>query len=286
LSLFFICSQLIVGSEGHSQQVLSQSGVDGIPLFLPINKTQFPGLIEDLQSELTLASEVDSNLSKIDLSTTDYWHPYQQGIRQGRRGVYFAAPHFVAWLVNQHRFDPTLKLAGILQYVIVARRADSHIFEVRDLANKNVCVNATMDLGFLLVRESMRRSLLPAKIQRVTSVSDEMKADNKSCDAFSLNEHLFLEFSRENPFQYIRLQQSKKLSHYAYALHPSISPKSKRALRKFLASKKVKEILRPMYRLFAKQPVILGGKASSYPASQMQLLMPYWGPDLSDLKAP
>lgn len=274
------CSLFLIASVGFAQQSsVSSANINDtkIPFYLPINENQFPWLIQELESALSEASLENASLSKLAVTATDYWHPYQQGIRQGRHGIYFAAPHFASWLINNHQFEPVLQLAGKLQYVIVSRRSDSHIFEVGDLATKTVCTNAIMDISFLLVRESMTRSVLSADTLRVQNVAKEMSDNNKECDAFSLSEHLFLSFATEDPFQFIRLQQSREFSNYAYLLHPSIAPDDKKALKKFLNSKQVSQILAPMYRLFVKEPSVLNGKPSSYPQSDSSSLEAYWG---------
>jgi len=265
----------IAGSVSYAQQASEPSienNTQEILFYLPISRERFPDLIQNIEAALD-----DAKLDNLKLTTTDYWHPYQQGIRQGRLGIYFAAPHFSSWLVNIHKFEPMLRLSGGLQYVIAARRSDSHIFEVVDLAEKTVCTDATMDLSFLLVRESMTRSVLSAETKRVSNVAFEMGQDNKICDAFSLSEHLFLEFAAQQPFKFIRLQQSSEFSNYAYLLHPGVPPETKRALRKFLVSKKAREILHAMYLLFSKDPRIISAKPSNYPHSQMQSLIGYWG---------
>ena len=282
---------LFLGMESyaqHDQEATSQSDKLEIPFYLPITQEQFPGLTDKLESALKMASHKNAKLSMLRLRTTDYWHPYQHGIRQGRPAIYFAAPHFASWLVNNHSFEPTLRLSGTIRYVIAVRRSDSHIFEVSDLANKTICTQETMSLSFLLAGgttgASKKRSLLPAKTLPVRSVVKEMQVNSERCDAFSLSEHVFRQFSAQLPFQFIRLQQSREFSNYSYLLHPSISPATKSALRAFLVSKKVAAILQPMYRLFAKQATILSGEPNHYPPSQMLLLQPYWGSGL--LKAP
>ena len=260
----FLISLLYYARLSHAQQepdFKQQARSNKISFFLPIQKDQFPGLVQQLKSAL-----IDAGLDELELTTSGYWHPYQQGIRQGRLGIFFAAPHFAAWLVNVHKFNPTLRLSGKSQYVIVARSADSEIFEVRDLANKTVCSDATMDLSFLLVRESMARSVLSAKTLRVQNVAEAMKRNKLDCDAFSLSEHLLKPFLLEDPFQFIRLQQSDEYSNYAYLLNPEVPAKTKRALRKFLVSKKAKEILQPMYRLFSEKPTLVRSRiAKNHP---------------------
>lgn len=260
-------------AEATSKQP-TQSEEKIIPFYLPITKTQFPGLIDKLEATLIAA-----NLSHIKLMTTDYWHPYQNGIRQGRIGIYLTAPHFASWLVNKHGFNPQLKLAGTLRYVLAARRADSGIFEVNDLANKTVCTSATMGIGFLLVKASMPRSVLSAKTRRVSSVLEQMGRDSRQCHAFSLSEHLFVKIASDQPYEFIRLQQSNEFSNYAYMIHPKVSQQTTTALVKLLKTKAVEQTLEPMYQLFSAEPRLIRARANHYPTSQMSPLVKYWGAD-------
>jgi hypothetical protein len=254
--------------------IFSQSKEENIPFYLPINETQFPGLVASLQTALS-----DADLNHLKLMTTDYWHPYQNGIRQGRLGIYLAAPHFASWLVNRHNFQPHLKLAGPLRYVIAARQADSAIFEVNDLVNKTVCTNATMDISFLLVRESMPRSVLSAKTKRVESVLEQMRQNNKRCEAFSLSEHLFLKAAAGQPFKFIRLQQSDEFSNYAYLFHPKVSPQTRSALVKLLKKRAIGKILKPMHQLFSAEPRLVHATADHYLPAQISPLIHYWSND-------
>ncbi len=276
ISAIVFVSLLAHATQGNTQQVSELTGTDHTRLYLPISRDQFPELISKLETAL-----LDAGLDDLKLITGDYWHPYQNGVRQGRPGIYLAAPHFAAWLIDQHQFEPTLMLSESLQYVIVARRADLDIFEVNDLASKTVCTGPTMDLSFLLVQESMTRSLLSAETERVEDVANQMQTDNKRCDAFSLSEHLFKNYELEQPFKFIRLQQSAKFSNYAYLFHPSVSKRTKAALRKFLLSRNTQELMQPIYRLYAKQPIVVKAKPRHYPPAQSMSLRPYWGPPKS-----
>jgi len=272
ISAIVFVSLFAHATQGNAQQTSELTDRDRTRLYLPISRDQFPELVSNLEAALLKAG-----LDELKLTTSDYWHPYQHGIRQGRPGIYLAAPHFAAWLVNKHQFEPTLMLSETLQYVIVARRADLDIFEVNDLASKTVCTGPTMDLSFLLVRESMTRSLLSAETKRVEDVAKKMQTDDKRCDAFSLSEHLFKNYELEQSFKFIRLQQSAKYSNYAYLFHPSVSKRTKAALRKFLLSRKTQELMQPIYRLYANQPIIVRAKPTHYPSVQSKSLQPYWG---------
>jgi len=274
LILLMLCSLSLANIDVRAElapKLKSHNSQQEIPFYLPISESQFPEIIRQLETALS-----DAGLNHLKLATTDYWHPYQNGIRQGRLGIYLAAPHFTSWLIHKYEFTPKLKLAGPLRYVIAARRADTNIFEVNDLANQTVCTNATMDLSFLLVKESMPDSVLSPKTIRVESVVEKMRLDDSRCNAFSLSEHLFQTLAADQPFKFIRLKQSDEFSNYAYVVHPNVSQQTSAALTKLLTNKAITKILRPMHQLFAIEPRVVSAKEDHYPKSNMSQLQKYW----------
>jgi len=242
-----------------------------IPFYLPLSSEQFPHIAQQLQSALDQAG-----LSNFQVSTTDYWHPYQQGLRKGRPGVYFAAPHFSAWAVTRNKFIPILRLKGKLQYVLAARRADSHIFEVNDLAGKTVCTQRAPNLDFLLSRTALKEALILARSKSVNSVPFAMNANDLDCHAFSVGEHIFDQFNESEPFRFIRLYQSEASSNYSFLMDRQTALKQAPAIKKFLRNKKTKSILEPMYKLFSPKPKLVSVRTRHYSRAGYAPLIDYW----------
>jgi len=236
------------------------------PFYLPFSAEEFPNLASELQTALN-----EAGLSNFKVNTTDYWHPYQQGLRQGRQGVYFAAPHFSAWAITQNKFVPILRLKGKLQYVIAARRADSHIFEVNDLAGKTVCTQRAPNLDFLLSRTALKKALILARSKSVSSVPLAMRSNNTACQAFSVSEHIFNRFNKAQPFRFIRLSQSKASSNYSFIIDRKTALSQAPALKKFLRSRDALSILHPLYRILAIEANILKHQVPVEPSNGVNL---------------
>ena len=165
--------------------------------------------------------------------------------------MYFAAPHFTAWSIIKNQFVPILRLQSELQHVIVARRADSAIFEVNDLAGKTVCTERAPNLDYLLSRTALKKALILARTKSVKSVQMAMTEDDKSCQAFSISLHIFERFAKSEPFRFNRLQQSDVSKNYGFVLDQNTAFTHALALRKFLRSSKALTILKPMYELYS-----------------------------------
>jgi len=95
LSLPILLVLALLGLSPINAQTNSSAQTNPQPselqLYLPYHSSQFPELAQKLDAALQRAG-----LNNIRTQSSDYWHPYQQGIRQGRVGVYLAPPHFVA----------------------------------------------------------------------------------------------------------------------------------------------------------------------------------------------
>ncbi|GHA04036.1 hypothetical protein GCM10008090_11660 [Arenicella chitinivorans] len=246
-------------------------GSEQIPLYLPYQSSQFPELSVRFDAALAAAG-----LTQFVTVTTDYWHPYQQGIRQGRTGVYLAAPHFVAWAHHQHNFIPFLRLSSPLQYVIATRHEDSQYFELRDLAEKNVCSTRAVNLDFLLVKAAFHGVLKPANNKFVNSVASAMEYDNQNCAAFVVSEQAFKAFNAEDPQRFIRLYQGPEYQNYAFIVHPEVPRQLALKLKKFLRTSTAMEVIAPVLSQFASKPELVPVKRKDYPGTYAEILKPYW----------
>jgi hypothetical protein len=242
-----------------------------LPFYLPYQSSQFPELALKFDALL-----VKSGLAEFTTVTTDYWHPYQQGIRQGRIGVYLAAPHFVAWAHHQHNFIPFLKLSSPLQYVIATRHDDAQYFELRDLAEQNICSTNAVNLDFLLVKTAFQNSLKPANNKIVNSVASAIQYDNQNCAAFVISEQAFKTFNAKDPQRFIRLHQGPKYQNYAFVAHPDIPRDTAIQLKRFLRSEAALEVLGPVLSQFATNPKLIPVKRKDYPKHYVEVLNPYW----------
>lgn len=242
-----------------------------IPLYLPISSKDYPNIKHHLDAAL-----FEAGLGQFATQTTDYWHQYQQGIKHGRRGIYLAAPHFVAWAYHKHDFVPFIKLESNIQYVLASRSNDINLFEVDDLNKRPVCTQSNLNLDSILLNQSFSNPLYSAVNIVVSNVAKEIRLNTEMCDAFSLANHLFLEINQSYPISLIRLQQGPLWPPYAWIMHPQLAPKRK-AMDQFLRSDKAIEILAPITQGFSEGERLIAVDEADYPISLAAPLFNYWG---------
>ena len=242
-----------------------------IKLYLPISRTKHTHLVNTLNAALR-----DSGLNQIEVEGSDYWHAYQNGLRNGRAGIYFAPPHFAAWAISQHDFLPIARLSSPLSYVIATHQEDRALFEINDLSGEKVCSSRPLNLDYLLINSLFENFLNAPQIEIVTSVEQQMRSANSACQAFAVGNHLFEQFELEHPNKFIRLQQSALHNNYAFIAHPQIAQAELRKIRRFLLSTKTQNLLQPVLRLFATKAELVGSRKSDYPKKYWQPLAAYW----------
>lgn len=240
-------------------------------LFLPIESVNFPQLIATLENKFS-----EYGFNDIKVATVDDWHDYQQGLRHGRVGLYLAPPHFAAWAIEKHSFQPLLRISKPLSYVITTTRQNPTLFEVNDLAGRTVCTGNPLNLDYLLLNQVLAKSVRSAKIEIVDSVEQEMHLPETTCDAFSVSLHIFEKFTINQPNRWIRLQQSGLLNNYVLLAHPDVPPSQLSNVKAYLSSDIGQQLLSPVLNLFADGARLIPARVEDYPATYSKTLDRYW----------
>jgi len=242
-----------------------------ITLYLPTSALAFPQLQNELQSSLNKAG-----LSNITVQTLSYWQQHQQRIRKGKAGIYYAAPHFAAWMIHHHNFTPLLRNEEPLQYIIASNSNRADIFEVRDLQKQKICSQSALNLDYLLVNKILEHSPRPAYAYIVPLVGLEMKKDETPCAAFAINQHVFSKLQNDQSRQFTRLAQSELTNNYTFLAPPSFKTNHREQLTRFLQEKATIEVLTPLLQLYSTKQSLIHANKSDYPISYLTQLKKYW----------
>lgn len=247
------------------------ASTQSLNFYLPVHSSQFTENISQFQAALKQAG-----FDTIHVKTADFWPEYQQSIRKGHLGIYFAAPHFSSWAIHNHSFQPLLKLKEPLKYVIASEQDDKNIFETRDLIGKKICTQHALNLDYLLISRVFQKNLQSAQPHIVQSVFEEAQKKITHCDAFSISEHFFSTLEQQSPNRYIRLAQTPFINNYSFIIHPSVNKKYSADLTRFLRKKEVNNILSPILKLSSKDPSLVTASKQDYPKTLHHSLNKYW----------
>jgi len=216
-------------------------------------------------------------LGAVDIIFSDHWHQYQQSIKVGRRGVFFAPPHFSAWAINKHQFNPLVRLYEPLSYAIVTKKSEPHFFELNDLINSNICTHKPLHIDYLLTSSVFKNRYGRVNIQFVESVLTEMLNKETTCNAFTTSNNVIQRWIKQGSDEYIRLYQGKTYNNYSFVAHPSINAATLSKLQEFLLLEETQRIFRPIYELYANDLKLIKSSAEDYPINYTDNLANHWG---------
>ena len=242
-----------------------------IPFYLPVHSDAMTQKVTQLGIQLHAMG-----LTQVQPTAVKYWNNYQQAIRQGRRGIYLAAPHYSAWAVIKHNFVPLFRIAERLQYVIIVRRGDSHLFEISDLDKKRVCAQKPLNLDYLLINQAFDNPVLSADIISVLSVENEIIENNNRCDGFVISVARLNEIDTAQTKKFIRLRVSPEYKNYSIVANPNIEQAVLNQLSQTLENKQVLSLLEPLLLQFASRAALISSSYEDYHRAELTPLLRYW----------
>ena len=242
-----------------------------INLILPLRSDDHAQLAQKLESGLK-----SYGLDNIKVQYADLWHNYQQGIRTGKHGIYFTAPHFAAWATNIHGFKPLAKIAEPISYVITAKEAHPEVFEINDLINRTICSKQPLEQDYVFLTDTFAKKYGSFNHHFLSDVQNEMLTKKSSCDGFVISNHVLKSMLQSGNRDYIRLYQSKTYNNYAFIAHPNIDPETSAKLTSFLVDPESVIFLKLIVSRYAKDLKLVRAGPDDYPESYANRLKIYW----------
>jgi len=107
---------------------------------------------ETIQDGEKYYAPIAKYLSKVLDEKVVYEHPknwsyYTRDMRSGKYDIVFDGPHFVAWRIKHVKHVPIARLAGTLDFMVLAKKTDKKANSMRDLIGKSICGLASPNLG-------------------------------------------------------------------------------------------------------------------------------------------
>lgn len=86
---------------------------------------------------------------KVAYKHSSNWLVYSRDMSLGQYDLVFDGPHFNGWRQSRLQHTPLLKLPDDFVFVVVSRKDDAKIKDIRQLAGRTVCAHAPPNLGTL-----------------------------------------------------------------------------------------------------------------------------------------
>lgn len=80
---------------------------------------------------------------------SDNWLTYQTEMQKGSYDIVFDGPHFTGWRINKMQHTPLVKFPGEHLFVVVVKKDDARVTDIKQLSGRPVCGMASPNLGTL-----------------------------------------------------------------------------------------------------------------------------------------
>ena len=246
--------QLIAGIILFSPFALSANEV---VFTLPYDAAGHPGLKHRLQLQIDKALAARDSSLRLKVQDASIWQNYHQKLRAGDAGVYLVESHFAAWLATRHKFQRLLSLSEKLSYSIIAERTQWEIFEVADLAGKNLCLPPPLSRPYFILQTLFTENLeTPVPIFDWQPHRRTLESDS-NCDAIFVTDAIALELQQRFPNKYIRLFHSKPSGNLEVVATTTLNASQLEEITQVLTAIEVSEQLTPLLKEYSRQPLLV-----------------------------
>ncbi len=209
----------------------------------------------------------------------DNWLTYIDKMQDDAYDLVFDGPHFVSWRIAKLGHTPLVKLPGNLDFVIIARRDNGMITEIKDLAGRRVCGHAPPNLATLTLQSQFSNPSRQPLILATRGWPNIYKGVlDKKCDGASIPTNIYdKKLSSGNTRGLTRvLFRSKPLPHQSFSASPRISPEIQQKITRALLAPEAKEKTAKLRGRFAGGKAFLPATTEEY-RGLAYLLRDIWG---------
>ncbi len=220
---------------------------------------------------------------KIVYKHSDNWLSYQEEMRKGSYDLVFDGPHFVSWRMAKLQHVPLVKLAGNLAFVVIVRKENDRINEIKALAGRVVCGMAPPNLATLTLYNQFDnpvRQPLVMETQSFTLAYQGM-IDGK-CVAAVMRDQMFNKLNKDKDAARV-IFRSPDVPNQAFSASPRIAAEDQAKITEALLSPKARLQLAQFFSRYSKDKDLIPANNSEFSNLQV-LLKDTWGFDVAQEK--
>lgn len=104
------------------------------------------------------------------------WIEYATNMKSDLYDIIFDGAHFAAWRMKHLGHAPVAKLPGELTFLVVGRKADPSLRQLRDLVQGPLCSQASPNLGTMAVLAAFPNPIIQPDLYEVATANDVYEA--------------------------------------------------------------------------------------------------------------
>lgn len=264
-AILFLSLLLVAGPLGAADIIFSapprESPADGQATYGPI--------AEYLSSRLN---------RKVVYRHSGDWLSYINNMQKDAYDLVFDGPHFVSYRMAKFGHTPLVKLPGALDFVVIARRDNTEVVQLADLAGRPVCGHAPPNLATLTLQAQFPNiSRQPRIIETRGFKNAFLGVVNRRCEAAPIPTKVYAKLDTGPNRGLTRiLFKSKGLPHQAFSAGRRVTPEEQAAIRAALLAPEAAEPTKRLRARFAGGKALRPANPEEY-AAHYRLLAYVWG---------
>lgn len=213
---------------------------------------------------------------KIVYKHSDNWLSYQEEMRKGTYDLVFDGPHFVSWRMAKLQHVPLVKLAGDLAFVVIVRKDNDRINDIKSLAGRVVCGMAPPNLATLTLYNQFDNPVRQPLVMETQSfaLAYQGMIDGK-CVAAVMRDQMFNKLNKDKKAARV-IFHSPGVPNQAFSASPRIAAADQVKITEALLAPKARQHLAQFFSRYSKDRDLIPASKVEFRNLQF-LLKDTWG---------
>ncbi len=241
---------------------------------------------ESIKEGNLMYGAIASYLSEVIDHRVIYKHPanwliYTTNMQNDVYDLVFDGPHFISYRMAKHKHTPLVKLPGQLDFVIISRKDNYRVTELKDLAGRPVCSHAPPNLATLTLQAQFDNPLRQPRLLETHGFKNAYTGViKKTCEAAPIPSKVYKKFNQgETQGQTRILFKSQPLPQQAFSVSSRVGPVLRAKITAALLDQKGNQATAKLRKRFAGGRALTQADPKHY-AGLAYLLKNVWGFEL------
>jgi len=204
------------------------------------------------------------------------WLSYQNEMVKGSYDLVFDGPHFNSWRIVHMQHNTLAKLAESHAFVVIVRKNDARMNELKDLSGQSVCAMSPPNLGTLAIQAQFDNPVRQPRLTPTTgwsAIYDGVASGQCTAGILPVAN---LDRYDQRRLTVREIFRSKVLPNQAFSAGPRVTHEEQQRIAAALLSPEGKRAVQPLLNMYASSEGLIPARKDDY-AGVDAYLKTVWG---------
>lgn len=207
---------------------------------------------------------------------SDNWLTYQTEMQKGSYDIVFDGPHFTGWRINKMQHNPLVKFPGDHLFVVVVKKDDAKVADIKNLAGRPVCGMASPNLGTLTLLNQFDNPVRQPVVLNINGWDNIYKSLlSGRCVGAVLPISNLQKYDRAGAYTRI-IYRGSAMPNQAFSAGPRVSPQDQVKIKQALLAKEAEGATAQLRHVYAMDYALVPANRDEY-AALGGMLKDIWG---------